>query len=213
MSNPATMAMSRRDWIILLTLGVLWGGSFFFIEIAVDSVPPLTLVLIRVTLAALALWIFLFATGQRGALPARTWPAFLLLALLNNALPFGLFAWAQAEIAGGLASILNATTPIWGVIVAHLCTRDERMTPGKLAGVLIGFVGVATMIGGDLLKDVGSAVLPQLACLGATLAYALAGVFGRHFHRMGLTPVMVSTGQLSAAVFIMLPLVLLFEPP
>jgi drug/metabolite transporter (DMT)-like permease len=207
--NPT---MSRRDWSILILLSILWGGSFFFIEVAVASVKPLTLVLIRVALAAAALWLFQLA--RRQPLPPRSAAgAFLVLALLNNVVPFALFAWAQTEIASGLASILNATTPIWGVIVAHLLTQDEKMTPGKILGVGLGFGGVAMMIGADFLGQLGTGLLAQLACLVATLGYALAGVHGRRFRAMGIDPVAVSTGQLTAAALVMLPLVLLFEPP
>jgi drug/metabolite transporter (DMT)-like permease len=205
--------MSGRDWAILLGLSVLWGGSFFFIEVGVRAMPPMTVVLVRVAIAAAALWIFLLLRGQRLPLPRGALAAFLLLALLNNVLPFIAFAWGQTQIASGLASILNATTPIWGVIVAHLFTRDERMTPGKMAGVLLGFAGVAVMIGADFLKQIGTELAAQLACLGATLCYALAGVWGRRFKGMGIDPVAVSTGQLSAAAIVMLPLVLLFEQP
>jgi drug/metabolite transporter (DMT)-like permease len=136
-----------------------------------------------------------------------------VLALLNNVIPFSLFAWAQAEISGGLASILNATTPIWGVVVAHIFTADERATPARIAGVVLGFAGVAVMIGADLLGQIGRDVLGQLACLVATLCYALAGVYARRFRVMGVPPVAVATGQLSAATLVMLPLVLIFEPP
>ena len=208
-----TGSMSGRDWAILLFLSVLWGGSFFFIEIAVETVQPFTLVLIRVAIASAALWAFLLARGQRLPLPSGALLAFVILALLNNVLPFVLFAWAQKTITGGLGSILNATTPIWGVIVAHLMTEDERMTPAKVAGVLLGFGGVALMIGPDLLGEIGTELWAQLACLVATLCYALAGVYGRRFRGMGIDPVAVSTGQLTAAVILVLPLVLLFEPP
>src|SRR3546814_324495 len=206
-------SMSGRDWAILLFLSFLWGGSFFFIEIAVETVRPFTLVLIRVTIASAALWAFLLARGQRLPLPSGAVGAFVILALLNNVLPFVLFAWAQKTITGGLGSILNATTPIWGVIVAHLMTQDERMTPGKVVGVLLGFGGVALMIGPDLLGEIGTELWAQLACLVATLCYALAGVDGRRCRGMGIDPVAVSTGQLTAAVLLVLPLVLLFEPP
>jgi drug/metabolite transporter (DMT)-like permease len=211
--STASISMSGRDWTILLALSVLWGGSFLFIEIAVASVQPLTLVLVRVAIAAGALWLFLLARGQRVPLPPGAILAFLILALLNNVLPFILFAWAQKTITAGLGSILNAMTPIWGVIVAHQFTRDERMTPAKVAGVLMGFGGVALMIGPDLLGEIGDQVWAQLACLVATLCYALAGVYGRRFRVMGIQPVAVATGQLTAATVIALPLVLLFEPP
>ncbi|HVQ07329.1 MAG TPA: DMT family transporter [Allosphingosinicella sp.] len=205
--------MSGADWAILLILSVLWGGSFFFIEIAIPTVAPFTLVLIRVVIAAAFLWAFLLARRERLLLPPGTLLAFLVLALLNNVIPFVLFAWAQIHISGGLASILNATTPIWGVVVAHLLTADEKATPGKVAGVLLGFSGVALMIGTDFLGEIGRGLLAQLACLGATLCYALAGVWARRFRGMGVPPMAVATGQLSAAAVVMLPLVLVFEPP
>ena len=205
--------MSRADWVILLILSVLWGGSFFFIGIAIHSVPPLTLVLIRVSLASVFLWIWRLIRREPLGLVPRVVPALFLLAILNNALPFILFAWAQRTIPSGLASILNATTPIWGVIVAHIFTHDERMSPNKIMGVLLGFAGVAVMIGADLLGQIGTNVLAQLACLGSTLSYALAGVYGRRFRALGVTPVGVATGSLSAAAVVLLPLVLLFAPP
>jgi drug/metabolite transporter (DMT)-like permease len=205
--------MSGTDWAILLFLSVLWGGSFFFIEIAIETVAPLTLVLIRVAMAAAMLWAWLLVRRERLAMPPGAATAFLVLALLNNVVPFVLFAWAQEAIDGGLASILNATTPIWGVFVAHLFTADEKATPAKIAGVLLGFGGVAVMIGADLLGQIGDAALAQLACLAATLCYALAGVYARRFRAMGVPPVAVSTGQLTASAIVTLPLVLVFEPP
>jgi len=208
-----SMQMRRADWAILLALSVLWGGSFFFIGIAIHSVAPLTLVLIRVALAACFLWILRLIRREPLGLAAKLVPALTLLAVLNNALPFILFAWAQRTIPSGLASILNATTPIWGVIVAHIFTHDERMSPNKIAGVLLGFAGVAVMIGADLLGQIGTNVLAQLACLGSTLSYALAGVYARRFRGLGVTPVGVATGSLTAAACVLLPLVLLFEPP
>ena len=205
--------MNGADWAILLILSVLWGGSFFFIELALPTVAPLTLVLIRVAIAAAMLWAWLLAKRERLTMPPGAAAAFLVLALLNNVVPFVLFAWAQEAIDGGLASILNATTPIWGVLVAHLFTSDEKASPAKVGGVLVGFAGVAVMIGADLLGEVGTAALAQLACLFATLCYALAGVWARRFRAMGVPPAAVATGQLTAAAIVMLPLVLLFEPP
>ena len=208
--NPS---MNGQDWAILLFLSVLWGGSFFFIELTIGLVEPFTLVLIRALLAAAMLWLYLLVRKERFAVPPGALRAFFVLALLNNVVPFVLFAWAQKSIDGGLASILNATTPIWGVLVAHVATSDEKATPGKIAGVLLGFGGVAVMIGADLLRNIGTEVLAQLACLGATLCYALAGVYARRFRTMGVSPIGVSTGLLTAAALITLPLVLLFEPP
>jgi len=205
--------MNRRDWGILLILAMIWGGAFFFIGVAVKHVPPLTYVWLRLTIAAGAMWAYLRFKGFKLGLPRQVWGSILLLALLNNALPFTLFGWGQTHIASGLASILNATTPIWGVLVAHFLTHDERMTPRKVAGVLLGFGGVATMIGPTLLRNIGSDALAQLACVTASLSYALAAVWARRFRRMGLSPMSVTTGQLTAGAVMMLPLALFVDQP
>src|SRR3954452_21226126 len=169
--------MNRSDWLILGVLALIWGGAFFFIGVAVRHVPPLTYVWLRLTIGAAGLWVYLIVSGERMSLPRQAWGSILLLALLNNALPFTLFGWSQTHIASGLAAILNATTPIWGVIVAHSLTRDERMSPRKIAGVLLGFGGVATMIGPTLLADIGNGAVAQFACITASLSYALAAVW------------------------------------
>jgi drug/metabolite transporter (DMT)-like permease len=205
--------MNRRDWLILIVLALIWGGAFFFIGVAVRHVPPLTYVWLRLSIAAAGMWLFLRVKGQPLGLPRQVWGSILLLALLNNAIPFTLFGWGQTHIASGLASILNATTPIWGVIVAHFLTQDERMSPRKVAGVLLGFGGVATMIGPSLLANIGTDALAQLACVAAALSYALAAVWARRFRRMGVSPLSVTTGQLSAGAVIMLPLALLVDRP
>ena len=205
--------MNRRDWTILLALAVIWGGAFFFIGVAVRHVPPLTYVWLRLTIGAAGLWAYLAMRGDRISLPREVWGSILLLALLNNALPFALFGWSQMHIASGLASILNATTPIWGVVVAHFLTHDERMSPRKIAGVLLGFGGVATMIGPSLLSSLGANALAQLACVTASLSYALAAVWARRFRKMGVSPLSVTTGQLSAGALIMAPMALLIDQP
>ena len=205
--------MNRSDWLILGILALIWGGAFFFIGVAVRHVPPLTYVWLRLSIAAAAMWLFLHFRGQRVGLPRQVWGSILLLALLNNAIPFVLFGWSQTHIASGLASILNATTPIWGVLVAHFLTHDERMSPRKIAGVLLGFGGVATMIGPTLLSNLGSSAMAQLACVVAALCYALAAVWARRFRAMGLSPLSVTTGQLSAGALIMLPLALFVDQP
>ena len=205
--------MDKGDWAILLVLAVIWGGAFLFIGVAVRHVDPITYVWLRLAIAAAAMWSFLRWKGVALDLPRSAWGSILLLALLNNALPFTLFGWGQTHIASGLASILNATTPIWGVVVAHLFTRDERLTPRKLAGVLLGFGGVALMIGPSLLTNLGSSTLAQLACVTASLCYALAAVWGRRFRKQGLSPLTVTTAQLTAGAAMMLPLAVIVDRP
>ena len=205
--------MNGRDWLILGSLALIWGGAFFFIGVAVRHVQPLTYVWLRLTIAAAAMWLFLRFKGQGLGLPAGAWGSIFLLALLNNAVPFALFGWGQTHIASGLASILNATTPIWGVVVAHFLTHDERMSPRKIAGVLLGFGGVAVMIGPSLLASLGSSAVAQLACVTASLSYALAAVWARRFRTMGVSPLSVTTGQLTAGAAMMLPVAMLVDHP
>src|SRR5436190_11810900 len=205
--------MDRGDWAILVTLALIWGGAFFFIGVAVRHIQPLTYVWLRLTIAAAAMWLFLKVRGEPLGLPRQVWGSILLLALLNNALPFTLFGWGQTHIASGLAAILNATTPIWGVIVAHFLTHDERMSPRKIGGVLLGFAGVATMIGPSLLSSLGASALAQLACVTAALSYALAAVWARRFKRLGISPLSVTTGQLTAGAVVMLPFAMIVDQP
>ena len=205
--------MNRSDWLTLIGLAIIWGSAFFCIHVAVHAVPPLTYVWLRVTIAAAALWGYLIWRKEPAGLSRSVWGSMFLLALLNNVIPFILFGWGQTHIASGLASILNATTPIWGVIVAHVFTHDERMTPRKVAGVLLGFGGVAVMIGPGLLGSIGSDVLAQLACVTAALLYALAGVWARRFKRQGISPMSVTTGQLTASAVVMLPVAFIFDQP
>jgi drug/metabolite transporter (DMT)-like permease len=205
--------MNRSDWLLLTLLALIWGCAFLFIGIAVRHVPPLTYVWLRLTIAAAGLWIYVKAKKQSIGLPRQVWGAILLVALLNNMLPFALFGWGQTHIASGLASILNATTPIWGVLVAHFLTRDERMSPRKIAGVLLGFGGVVVMIGPSLLSNLGTGALAQLACVAASLSYALAAVWSRRFKRLGISPLSVTTGQLTAGALTMLPVSMIADRP
>lgn len=204
--------MNRAEWAILLGLALIWGAAFFFIKVAVTHVEPLTYVWLRLSIAAAGLWLWLRWRGERLALPWSVWGAILILALLNNVIPFALFGWGQQQIASGLAAILNSTTPIWGVLVAHAFTADEKITPAKLFGVLIGFVGVAAMIGPDLIGN-NANLLAQLACLTASLCYALAGVWARRFRKLGVTPMKVATSQLVAGAAIMAPVAFVVDQP
>ncbi|MES2147620.1 MAG: DMT family transporter [Pseudomonadota bacterium] len=205
--------MNRADWAILLILALIWGGAFFFIGVAVRHVAPLTYVWLPLTIAAAGMLAYMAFKREPLGLPRSVWGAIILLALLNNVVPFVLFGWSQQHIASGLASILNATTPIWGVIVAHFLTRDERLTALRSGGVVIGFGGVAMMIGPSLLTNLGGSAVPQLACIAASLSYALAAVWARRFRRIGVSPLSVTTGQLSVGALIMLPLALLVDRP
>lgn len=205
--------MSALAWSLLLLLSVLWGGSFFFVGVAVGALPPLTIVACRVGLAAAVLWAALPALGVAAPRGARAWAAIAVMAVLNNAVPFSLIVWSQQTLPSGLAAILNATTPLWGVLVAHLATREERATPARLGGVLLGFLGVTVMSGVDVLRGSTVALPATCAMLLATLSYACAGVYGRRLGRAGVAPVQAALGQLTVASAIMIPLALAIESP
>lgn len=205
--------MTALEWGMLLALATVWGASFFFNEIAVRELPVFTVVVCRVALAAIMLFALMRLLGQSLPRGCKVWAAFFGMGLLNNAIPFSLIVWGQQHLASGTASILNASTPLFTVILAHFMTRDERMSGGKLAGVLIGFVGVAVMIGVDALRDVGLHVAAQFMCLAAALSYAFGGLFGRRFHAMGISPIGTATGQVIASSLLLLPLVMVIDRP
>jgi drug/metabolite transporter (DMT)-like permease len=200
--------MRAREWSLLVLLSILWGGSFFFAKVALAELGPFTIVFFRVALAALALNVVAAALGQSLWRAGMPWGQLLVMGALNNALPFSLIFWGQTTITSGLASILNATTPLFTVAVAHLLTRDERMTVRKLVGVLAGLAGVAVLIGPDL----GGSIWGQIACLAAALSYAFAGIYGRRFKALGVQPLQAATGQLTASAILILPIMLLVEP-
>ncbi|MBX7481626.1 EamA family transporter [Qipengyuania sp. 6D47A] len=205
--------MGLLEWAMLVLLSILWGGSFFFIEVALSDLPPFTLVFLRVSLAAGVLYLVVRATGARMPRDWRVWSAFAAMAVLNNVVPFSLLTWGQTQIASGLAAILNATTPLWTVVVAHALTSDEKLTAGKIAGLALGFLGVVLMFGTAALDGLGLAGLAQIACLVATLSYALAGIYGRRFRAMSVAPLATACGQLTAAAMMLLPVALLVDEP
>lgn len=204
--------MDRNAWATLIALSVLWGGSFFFVGVAVREMAPLSIAASRVLIAATVLLLTLRLSGIALPRSAGIWGAFAVMGLLNNAIPFSLIFWGQSQIPSGLAAILNATTPISTALVAHVFTTDEKLTRNRIVGVLLGLAGVVVMLGPDLLAGLGSSnLLAQGACLLGTLSYACAGVFGRRFRRFGIPPMAIATGQLLASSAILLPLALLVD--
>jgi drug/metabolite transporter (DMT)-like permease len=203
--------MSVQAWGLLILLSLLWGGSFFFAEIALLDLPPFTVVLGRVAIAAITLHVILLAVGRRMPTDPSLWRAFLVMGALNNLIPFSLIVWGQTEITSGLASILNATTPLFAVLAAHVLTSDEKLTPNRLAGVLIGFAGTVVMIGPAALRGLGAEALAQFAILLAALTYSFASLYGRRFK--GLPPMTIACGQVTCSSLLLIPFVLLIDRP
>ena len=213
MNRGAQRPMTTTEWGLLLLLSLLWGGSFFFVGIAVKALPPFTIVAARVTIAAALLWLAAPLTGVSALRLGRQAPALLALALLNNVAPFSLLTWSQTQLASGLVSILNATTPVFTVVIAHLFTVEEKLDQRRLAGALIGVVGVAAMIGPELLGGFAGHLVAELAALLAATSYAAASVFARRFRRLGLAPIALATGQVTASALVLLPLALAVDMP
>jgi drug/metabolite transporter (DMT)-like permease len=211
MPQSANRSMSLSTWGLLLLLGLIWGGSFFFGRIAVQHVPPMTLVLFRVGLAAIALHLaFGRMPGFYQTLISR-WRELLVLGLINNAIPFTLIFVGQTRIGSGLASILNATTPLWAVLVAQVFTTDEKITPAKLIGCALGLLGMVMLIGPAALGIADSPLWAKLAVVGAAISYGFAATFGKRFK--GNLAAVTATGQLTASTLIMLPLAFIVDQP
>jgi drug/metabolite transporter (DMT)-like permease len=213
MSQPVNTSMTPKEWGLLLILSILWGGSFFFVGVAVAELPTFTIVFFRVAVGALGLHAVLLMLGQRMPADIKVWRAFFVMGFLNNLVPFSLIAWGQSHVASGLASILLATTPLFAAVVAHVATSDERLSAGRLAGIAAGIAGVAVLVGAEAVEGFGYALLAHAALLGAALFYSFGGVYGRRFKRLGVTPLATATGQITASSFLLLPLMLAVDRP
>lgn len=211
MNQTISRQMGIAEWGLLLLLSLLWGGSFFFSEVALRELRPFTLVFGRVFFAAIALNLIVRLAGYRMPKGWGMWRLYLLMGLLNNLIPFSLIVWGQTQITGGLASILNATAPLWTVLLAHFFTQDEKLTPARFVGILCGLCGVIFIIGPEVLRGLGLSVWAQTAVLLAAFSYAVAGLFGKRFK--GTPPLVTAAGQITGTTVMMLPLVLIVERP
>ena len=203
--------MGRREWLLVGALSVLWGGSFFFVGVIVKEVPPFTIVLGRIALAAMTL--LLYVRLSVGAMPRepRLWATFVLMGFVNALLPHCLIVWGQQHVESGLASILVSTTPIFTVVLAHVLTRDERLTVTRAIGVLLGLAGVILLIGPEALRGLGRHGLGQLAVLAGAFSYACAGIYGRRLRH--LPSVVAAAGTSTCTALLLLPLALVFDRP
>ncbi|MFN3749506.1 MAG: DMT family transporter [Sphingorhabdus sp.] len=205
--------LDGTGWLLIGILSILWGGAFFLIEVGLRSYPPITLVFMRLVLAVPPMWIAMRLMGQRLPSEPRIWGLLAVVGALNCALPFILFFWGQQYLDSGYASILNATTPLWGVITAHFLTSDEKATPARILGVLIGMAGIVVMVGPEAMKGLSNNLLAQIACIVSTIFYSFAAIYGRRLSQTELTPMAVATGQTMMAALMMVPVVVLVDQP
>ena len=212
-SSAINSRMGLVEWSMLVLLSVLWGGSYFLVEIALPEWSPLLIVAVRIVIASIVIWGIVVVAGLDVPRSLSAWTAFLWMGVLNNVLPFLLIVWGQKEIESGLAAILTAAAPIFSVIVAGVWLKDEPATRSKLLGAVLGIIGVTVLIGPSALAGLDVNLLAQLAVLGAALSYAFAGVYARRFARLKIDPIVVAAGQLVMSSLIMILLALAFAEP
>jgi len=203
--------MKNADWLRLIALSAVWGSVFLFVTLAVRSIPAFTLVFLRLALAAAAFWLFIVVTGRHMPRDRKLWGEFLISGLITNAIPFSLITWEQTQVEGGIASVLNAMTPCFVVVLAHFLTKDEKVSVRKAVGVLVGFLGAYVLMSPDLQGGVSMRGLGQIAGLAASLAHAIAGIYGKRFR--DLSPVVAATGMLTCAALWLLPVALVIDRP
>lgn len=203
-------SLSQAAWVCLISLAFIWGASFLSFAIGLRELPVFTLVAHRVFWGGLVLWGVVLVLNIPLPSSLKVWVALFFMGFLNNAIPFSLIAWGQTHIESGLASIINASTAIFGILIAATVFADERLTKRKLIGVAISFTGVCITIGYDALQSFDIRSLAQIALVSASLAYGLAASWGRH-SLQGLHPIMAATGMLTGASLIMVPLALFID--
>jgi len=208
--SSAGPRMGAAEWALLTLHSVLWGSSYFFIDIARTELPVLTITAFRLIPALAVMGLVLRAYRLRMPSETARWVPFVPLALFNNVGPTILIVLAQREVTGGLAAVLNATTPLFGVFLAHMLTADERLSGSKLAGILVGIAGVAIVVGPDALHGSAAGLIAKLSLLGAALCYALAAIYARR-RFTGVAPLVVATGQIACGLAISLPLALIID--
>jgi len=206
--NPT---MDARAWLLVVLLSILFGGSFFFVEIIVEQIPTFTTVAARAGLAALVLAAAARARGCRIPVAPAFWGAALIMGALNGFVPYSLIAWGQTQIDSGLAAILNATTPLFSVVIAHLFAAGERLTLARFGGVLMGIFGVAVIVAGPETEAAAASLSGQIAVLAAAASYACAGVYGRRFRDW--PPAVAATGQVAGTAVFAIPAALILDQP
>ncbi|MEZ5775673.1 MAG: DMT family transporter [Hyphomicrobiaceae bacterium] len=209
-ASAPPIRLGAVEWALLFALSLIWGGSFLFGRLIVRDIPPLTAAAGRVSIAAAIL--ALVVVAQRGSFPKgfAGWRPYLVMGFINNVVPFTLILWGQKSVGVGLAAVLNATTPLFGGLVAHLAT-DEKLRANRLAGVMVGIAGVAILVGPGAVTAIGTHTLAELALIGAALSYGVAGIYGRRFRTA--PPLTSATCQLTSSTAMLLPLAALVDRP
>lgn len=210
MSDPQP-SISASQWALLVLLALLWGCSFLFVGIAAPALPAFTVALARVGLAAVILLPVVYASGRRLPAVGAAWRPFIMMSILNNVIPFTLIVTGQKQIASGLASVLNATTPMFALLVTHFVGGEDTLRSNKLAGVLLGIGGVGVLVGPEAMFGRASSALGMLCMLGAALSYGFSALWGRRLR--GEAPLVSAATQLVCSTIILLPIAALVDAP
>ncbi len=206
------MGVNLMEWAMLLLLGAIWGASYLFIKVGGAEIPTFTFVAGRTLIATLALLVVLRARREGLPRTVRAWLPLIGMGIFNGVVPYTLITWGELHITSGLASILTAAMPLFAVIMAHFWTDDERLTPFKIVGIIVGFLGVIVLFLPELRQGIQLEFLGEVAVVIAAASYALSGIIARRFLG-GVSHVVASTGQLASAAIFMVPLSLIFEHP
>lgn len=189
------MNMTPHTWLLMLTLGLIWGGTFFLSEILLLELSPFQIVFHRVSIAALIMVLYLKIKGIALPKDGRTWAALAVMGLLNNAIPFSAIVFGQQYITGGMASILNSTTAFFGVMLSGLILKEEAITAPKFIGVIMGILGVVIIMGFDTLSSLSLTNIGQILIIVSSISYAFAGIWGK-FQVKNLGVEVTATGML-----------------
>jgi drug/metabolite transporter (DMT)-like permease len=211
MNASSHQVMGPVEWTMLIALSAIWGGSFYFFAVIIKELPVFTIVFLRVFLATLALWLIVLITRQQLPDFKSVWLNYFLMGFFNNVIPFSLIVWGESRVAPGLAAVLNATTPFFAVIIAHLSTENEKLTWNRMAGAIVGLAGVTALVGFDVIKNLGVDLLFQMAIVLASLSYGISTIFGRRFS--GIPPLSSAALQTAASSIMLFPLMLFIDHP
>ncbi len=211
LDQPAAAPNRAVELALLLMLAGLWGGSYTFIKLGVETIPPLTLITARTLIAGLVLLVVIRWRGLRLPRDPATWRLFVVQACLNSVVPFTLIAWAERSVDAGLATILSSTSPIFVVLLSCLSASAERLPTLRLAGIAAGLAGTVLIVGTQAVAGIGEQLWAQLALVAASICYGGAALFGRSFK--GLDPIMPAAGSLLCGAAVLLPLSLLLDRP
>lgn len=211
LDQPAAVPNRAVELALLLVLAGLWGGSYTFIKLGVETIPPLTLIAARTLIAGFVLLIVIRWRGLRLPRDLATWRMFLIQACLNSVVPFTLIAWAERSVDAGLATILSSTSPIFVVLLSCLSASAERLPRLRLAGIAAGLAGTVLIVGGQAIAGFGAQLAAQLALVAASICYGGAALFGRSFK--GLDPIMPAAGSLLCGAVVLTPLSLILDRP